>query len=232
MAIFEGFSHQTVSFYENLAQHNDRGWFETQKEVYAQAVLTPAQAFVLAMGDRLRALSPAIIADPRLNGSGSVFRIYRDTRFSPDKTPYKTYLGILFWEGGSKKTECSGYYVQLEPPKFMLSVGIYIFTKAQLKVYRDALVQPESGARFRAALDSVTAIAGCTLGGGHYKQVPRGYDASHINAAYLRYNGLYTVNETAIPAEFYQGALIDYCFEHFRAMSPLHDWLVNTVHRA
>ena len=95
MTEFHGFPKAAVTFYEELAQNNAKAWFETHKALYQQDVIVPAQQFVLAMGERLKILSPAIIADTRLNGSGSIFRIYRDTRFSPDKSPYKTFLGIL-----------------------------------------------------------------------------------------------------------------------------------------
>ena len=93
---FSGFSQEVISFYNELALNNDRDWFNAHKSVYTEKVLEPAQGFVLAMGERLRMLSPNIIADPRTNGSGSIFRIYKDTRFSKDKTPYKTFLGDLF----------------------------------------------------------------------------------------------------------------------------------------
>ena len=116
--IFSGFPEKTVSFLCGLAAHNDREWFAAHKKEYETEVLEPAKAFVRAMGERLRRLSPQIKAEPRTDGS--LFRLYRDTRFSPDKSPYKTNLGIFFWEGGGPRMDCPGYYFHLEPPNLML----------------------------------------------------------------------------------------------------------------
>ncbi len=231
MAAFEGFSPETVSFYEDLAQNNAKEWFEAHKDTYKESVLGPAQDFLLAMGDRLRILSPAIIADTRLNGAGSIFRIYRDTRFSSDKSPYKPHLGILLWEGTRKKTECSGYYMHLEPPNLMLGVGVYMFTKPLLKIYRDAVVHPEYSLTLREAVEGVREMEQYNIGGEHYKRVPRGYDADHRNAEYLRYNGLHVGSQIAIPDDFYSGAFIEYCFERFRDMAPIHHWLVSILNQ-
>jgi uncharacterized protein (TIGR02453 family) len=232
MTEFGGFPKQTVVFYENLLKNNSKEWFEKHRDDYKSSVIEPAQQFVLAMGDRLKILSPAVCADTRINGSGSIFRIYRDTRFSKDKSPYKTYLGILFWEGRRKKTENSGYYFHLEPPKLMLGVGVYMFTKSPLKLYRDAVVHQEYGLTLREAVEGVNAVEKYTLGGKHYKRVPRGYDANHRNAEFLLYNGLHVGIETAIPDELYSGALIDYCFDRFRDMAPVHHWLVSVLDSA
>jgi len=229
MAEFGGFPKGTVSFYEELTQNNSKEWFEARKDEYRNSVITPAQRFVLAMGNRLKILSPEVVADTRTNGAGSIFRIYRDTRFSRDKSPYKTYLGILFWEGYRKKTENSGYYFHLEPPNLMLGVGVYMFTKPLLKLYRDAVVHPEYGLTLREAIEGVEAMEDYTIGGQHYKRIPRGYDAAHRNADFLLYNGLHVGIETTIPNELYSGALIDYCFERFRDMAPVHHWLVSVL---
>ena len=83
--------------------------------------MTPARLFVGEMGARLKKLSPGVQADPRVDKS--IFRIFRDTRFSRDKTPYKTHLGIWFWEGDGPRMECSGFYFHLDPPKLMNGSG-------------------------------------------------------------------------------------------------------------
>ncbi|MEI6613544.1 MAG: DUF2461 domain-containing protein, partial [Chrysiogenales bacterium] len=115
---FRGFSKKTVEFFKDLAANNNREWFAAQRNNYEENVLQPARAFVVAMGERLQRLTPGITANPRTDGS--LFRIYRDTRFSPDKSPYKTHMGIFFWEGKRPRMECSGYYFHLEPPNLML----------------------------------------------------------------------------------------------------------------
>jgi uncharacterized protein (TIGR02453 family) len=120
MAGFNGFPPEAVTFFQGLQNNNNKTWFEARKPDYQKFVLEPAQEFIEEMGVRLKQLSPGIHADPRVNRS--IFRIYRDIRFSKNKTPYKTHLGIWMWEGEGAKFESSGYYFHLEPPNILLGV--------------------------------------------------------------------------------------------------------------
>jgi len=224
---FQGFPKTTVPFLRDLAAHNDREWFTAHKAEYEAAVMEPARAFVLAMGERLRRLTPGIKAEPRTDGS--LFRIFRDTRFSPDKSPYKTNLGILFWEGGGPRMECSGYYFHLEPPTLMLGGGLYIIPRTLLERYRHTVADPEYGLELAAIVRKLLKRPGFTIGGEHYKRVPAGYDAGPESAFLLRHSGLYAGFETPIPAELHSPALLDYCFDRYKQMEPLHRWLVELV---
>ena len=100
---FGGFPAASQQFLAELAANNRREWFQEQRERYQRDLLAPAQAFCVALGEQLQAIAPGIRYDPRANGQGSLLRIQRDTRFSRDKSPYKTVVGILFWEGPGKK---------------------------------------------------------------------------------------------------------------------------------
>lgn len=224
---FPGFPEKTVSFLRGLAAHNDRDWFAAHKAEYEAAVLAPSRAFVLAMGERLRRLSPGIRFDPRANGS--LFRIYRDTRFSADKSPYKTNLGILFWEGSGPRMDCSSYYFHLEPPALLLGGGLYVFSRPLLERYRRAVADPEYGPRLAAIVRKIRARPGYTVNGEHYKRIPAGYDADPAAAGLLRHAGLYAGCELPIPAELHTPAIIDYCLEKFKPMQPLHRWLTGLV---
>jgi uncharacterized protein (TIGR02453 family) len=224
---FKGFSKKTVKFFQDLAANNNREWFAAQRNNYEEFVLRPAQAFVVAMGEQLRRLTPGILANPRPDGS--LFRIYRDTRFSPDKSPYKTHMGIFFWEGKRPRMECSGYYFHLEPPCLMVGGGLYIFPRPLLERFRRAAIDPEYGDELAAAVKKITVRPGFSLGAKHYKRLPPGTDPDHPNAELLLHNGLYAGWETAIPAEFYSAALLDYCYDKFRPLEPLHRWLTDLV---
>jgi len=193
--------------------------------VYREYVIAPAQDFVRAMGERLRALAPDVVVDTRTTGGGSIFRISRDTRFSKDKTPYKTFLGIFFWEGTRKKTENSGFYFHLEPPRLMLAAGVHVFPLPLLETYRDAVVDPDHGPALVRAVAQVAARGPYQVGGRHYKRVPRGYEATHENADYLLHNGLSALIESDVPEELFTEECLDYCFERFRDMAPIHAWL-------
>lgn len=221
---FNGFFKETVQFFDRLKKNNEKDWFESRREDYKSYVLRPARAFVVDMGERLKEISPDIKAIPKANKS--LFRINRDTRFSDDKSPYKTHMGITFWEGLRPRMECSGFYFHLEPPNLMLGVGIYMFPKQELFRFRKAVVDPESGVRLSRALKSIAKIEGGELGGRHYKRVPPGFDANHPNADLLLHNGLYAGKRVPIPMEFYSAELINYCFKNFKAVAPLHLWMV------
>lgn len=224
---FSGFPEKTVSFLRDLAANNNREWFAAHKAEYETAVLEPAKAFVRAMGERLRRLSPGIKAEPRTDGS--LFRLYRDTRFSLDKSPYKTNLGIYFWEGPGPRLGCSGYYFHLEPPTLMLGAGLYIIPRPLLERYRRAVADPEYGAELAAIVKKITARPHFTLGGEHYKRVPAGYAAGPETARLLRHAGLYAGTEAPIPAELHSPALIDYCWKRFKPMEPLQRWLTAMI---
>ena len=220
---FTGFPKETHQFFTDLAANNNKPWFDVNKPDYENYVLAPARDFVVALGERLRDLSPGVVADPRVNKS--IFRIYRDIRFSKDKTPYKTHLALWFPVGeGGGKFENPGYYFHLEPGNIMLGVGIHVFSKPLLKAYRDAVVNPELG----PALAQITAVVlkkGYGVGSKTYKRVPRGYDPEHKYADLLRYSGLTSGVDLGIPAELYAPELIDFCFDRYRELAPIADWL-------
>ena len=222
MSEFNGFYKETSKFFEDLKKNNTKEWFNDHKRDYQENVLDPAIPFVTAMGQRLRKIAPSIVAIPRINKS--LFRLNRDTRFSNDKSPYKTNLGIWFWEGPRKRMECSGFYFHLEPNRLMLGAGLHIFTKDLLNRYREVVVDKKHGADLRKAIHSVSE-KGYIVHGKYYKKIPAGYDPSHKNAEYLLYNGLSAMVETKIPREFFSSALIDYVFSHFKNMSPIQKWL-------
>lgn len=226
---FSGFSKQTLNFFRNLAQNNNKMWFEQNKEVYEQQVLVPARDFILSLGTRLKKIAPGVQADPRVNKS--LFRLNRDIRFSHDKTPYKTHLGIWLWEGPRPRMECPGFYFHLEPQRFMLGVGLYAFPKDLLETYRQSVVHPKHGPALTKAVAAIKRYKDYTLGGQQYKKIPQGYDPSHKNAEFLLYGGLYAGMDLPISEELFSEGLVDLCFDHYKRMLPLHRWLLDLTKR-
>ncbi len=226
---FEGFPRECVSFLQELSQNNTKLWFEQHRDDYTNFVLTPAQDFVVSLGERLRKISPNVVAIPKIDRS--IFRIYRDTRFSRDKSPYKTHVGIWLWEGKRAKNENSGFYFHLDPPTMFLGVGIYIFPKPMLAEYRNSVVHPKHGPALARAVATVRKKGPYEIGGKRYKKTPRSFDPSHKYAEFLLYNGFYANIETPIIKDFYTPKIIDYCFEHFKNMLPIHKWLLAMTQR-
>jgi uncharacterized protein (TIGR02453 family) len=224
---FSGFSQKTEKFWRELKKNNNKDWFDQNRALYDTEVVAPAREFVTAMGARLKKIAPDIRALPQVNKS--LFRINRDTRFSHDKSPYKTHMGLWMWEGAGPRMECSGFYFHLEPPGVMLGVGIHIFPKNLLDTYRDAVADDKTGPALVKILGQIESTGDYGVGGEFYKRVPRGFDPDHPRADLLRYNGLAAYISTKIPEEFYSPALVDWCFKHFKVMAPLHAWLRDNV---
>ena len=165
------FSPQLFAFLRELKQHNEREWFSANKDRYERECKEPALAFVEDLGYRLPQVAPYLTADQR-----SLFRIYRDTRFSKDKTPYKTHVGIYFRHTRAADTDTPGLYLHLEPREVFLGAGIWRPSTPGLKRIRDALiVRPRA---WRAAVAELGPE--WRLGGGDpLKRAPAGYPADH-----------------------------------------------------
>lgn len=222
-----GFTTESLKFFSDLEKNNSREWFDKNRSIFENEVLIPAKAFVNEMGQRLETIAPDIIADARTDKS--IFRIHRDIRFSKDKRPYKTHLGIYFWEGKKKKLENPGFYFQFDKDSIFLGVGRHVFSSDSLKSYREAVVDPVKGKDLIKAVNDVTKKdSKYILGWKEYKQIPRGYDKNHPNSDYLLYGGLGFQYRSKIPEEFYSVYLLDYTYKIFEDMSPIHVWLRET----
>jgi uncharacterized protein (TIGR02453 family) len=183
----------------------------------------------MTLGDLLKKIAPGVNADPRVNKS--LFRLNRDIRFSNDKTPYKTHLGIWLWEGARPRMECSGFYFHLEPGRFMLGVGLYEFPKEMMEAYRQSVVHPKHGLDLAKAINSIKKNKDYFLGGQHYKKIPPGYDSGHKNAEYLLYSGLYAGVEWPVSEDLFSEKFVGVCFDHYKTMLPLHCWLLALTNR-
>ncbi|HEY4643755.1 MAG TPA: DUF2461 domain-containing protein, partial [Bacteroidota bacterium] len=131
---FEGFPKEGITFLRQLKRNNNRPWFNKHKEEYEASVKLPMQSLIAALKPRLAQIAPEIEADPKR----SMFRIYRDTRFSKDKSPYKTHVAAIFHPRGHWQ-ESAGLYLEIEPAKVGLAGGIYMPESSQLKLIRRAI---------------------------------------------------------------------------------------------
>ena len=227
---FSGFSKDFFKFFTDLEKHNDRHWFMENRGRFDKYVMKPAEEFVVDMGKKLRSIAPRVVADPRRDRS--IFRLNRDTRFSADKTPYKTHLGVFFWEGPGPKLNNSGFYMHLSKSKLFIGVGLHIFPRHLLEAYRESVVHPKYGAELVNAVRDVTKNPSYKIGWRYYKKVPRGYESLHPKSDWLLFNGLGVYCEYALPEEIYSKEFVGYCFSVFRDMSPIHNWLLDMNLRA
>ena len=170
------FTPELFTFLRELRQNNDREWFKANKERYEETVQEPALEFVADFAPLLETLSPHFTADPRPVG-GSLFRIYRDTRFSKDKTPYKTHTGISFRHELAKDVHAPVFYLHLESASVFAAAGIWHPDATTLAQIRDAIVrEPE---RWQEVVHDGAVGDGFRLGGDSLKKPPAGFDAGH-----------------------------------------------------
>jgi len=170
------FGDDTFAFLRELKRNNNREWFNANKDRYLADVRDPLLAFITAVAPGFRAISPHIVADPRPT-RGSLLRIYRDTRFSRDKTPYKTNAALSFRIGA--RNEAPGYYLHLEPGEVFMGAGLWRPSADALRAIREAIVKdPPGWKRARRA--------GLSHGEATLKRTPRGFDPDHPLAADLK----------------------------------------------
>ncbi|MBI5005851.1 MAG: DUF2461 domain-containing protein [Nitrosomonadales bacterium] len=177
------FSKQTFAFLSTLAENNERAWFEQHQQEYEDFVRTPALDLIGDMSDEMPAISRHFLAQPKKVG-GSLMRIYRDTRFSRDKTPYKTNIGIQFRHEVGKDIHAPGYYLHIEPGGCFVGIGLWHPEADALFKIRQAIVEkPEV---WLAARDDKTFRMHFTLEGDSLANAPRGFAKDHPLAEDLK----------------------------------------------
>lgn len=183
---FRGFRPEAIQFLADLAEHNDRAWFQPRKADYERLLKEPLEALVAALGERFAARGLPLLADPKK----SIFRIYRDTRFSKDKSPYKTHLGASFpWIEGTaadERAHGNGGYFNFQPGEMYAGGGMWMPEKARLDAFRRAIVDDPD--RVRAALEDpgFVAVFGSVNAHEQLKRVPPGLPVDHPMADLLR----------------------------------------------
>ena len=170
------FTPALFSFLRELAANNRREWFLTNKQRYERDVREPLLSFIADFAPRLKEISVQYVADPSSN-SGSMFRIYRDVRFSPDKRPYKIHAAARFPHLMGKDVHAPGYYLHLEPGNVFFAAGMWRPDAQSLAEVRDAIVA--SPKRWRRAIGGRAFAGACTLEGDKLSRPPKGYDSNH-----------------------------------------------------
>jgi uncharacterized protein (TIGR02453 family) len=170
------FSPELFAFLRDLAANNDREWFAANKARYVTEVQEPALAFVEDVGMRLPEVSRHFVADARTTG-GSVFRLHRDLRFSKDKSPYKTQVGIQFRHARSRDVHAPGFYVNLEPGRVFMACGTWRPDRDTLHAIRTAIAARP--ARWQGIVEDPAFTQHFTLGGEALKRPPAGFDRDH-----------------------------------------------------
>ena len=223
---FSGFPKETFAFLEGIAAHNEKAWFEDHRDLYEAGYVAPGRSFVDALGAKLKAISPTVQYEAKVNRS--MHRINRDIRFSKDKRPYKDRLNLWFWHGDSKDWHQPGFWFGLGATDLYLGVGMYQFEKDVLDTFRQSVIHPRSGKALLAAIGKVTRAGDYTIGGKTRKLMPRGFEAGPDRAEYLLYEGLHAGIELPATAAADPG-FADLAAKHYAAMWPIGKWLLEEV---
>lgn len=177
------FTGELFGFLRELERNNNRDWFEKHKPRYIDHVREPMQRFIAEFGPKLKRISPYFLADPRPQG-GSMFRIYRDVRFSNDKRPYKTAASAQFRHVRGKDVHAPGFYVHLGADSVFAGAGLWRPDGSTLLRVRRAIVDDPKGwnrlLRAKAFREKLTA------GGESLKRAPRGFDPDHPLIEHLK----------------------------------------------
>jgi uncharacterized protein (TIGR02453 family) len=221
------FPQSTIKFLTALSKNNNKEWFEKNRIRYEFELLQPAVQFVIDLGEKLSELSPNINAIPKVDKS--IFRLYRDVRFSKNKAPFKTNLGLYFWEGLGKKMECSGLYFHIEPKLFFLGSGMYQFTNDQLKKYRELVSDPLKGKELNDLVNKLLKNKKYQLGGKTYKKTPRGFDPNYKYNELLLHSGFYVYYESKNFSELTKKDPVSFSYKTFKEMYFVHKWFVENL---
>jgi uncharacterized protein (TIGR02453 family) len=221
------FSPAALSFLRGIERHNNKPWFETHRAEFERAVRDPMRALIEEMDRRFRRFAPEMMGDPKR----SMFRIYRDTRFSKDKSPYKTHAACWFphhagdhrvgseAEGGS-----AGFYFHLQPGKSMVGAGIWMPPRPMLNRLRDTIAEDHRGfarvvqqAAFKKRFGGLDDEA-------MLKRMPRGFAEDHPAAVWLRYQS-FTAGRLLKDADVTGTRLSALLEKDFAVLLPLVRWL-------
>lgn len=203
---FRAFSPKALAFLRALKRHNDRDWFRARKDQYDTWLHEPMTALIERLAEDLRPLAPHLVADPKT----AIYRIYRDTRFSEDKTPLKTNIAAIFPPRGLPKHEGAGLYLEVSHGWVWVGGGMYAPDTSRLQAVREHIAVNHRRLRSIVESPGFTKAVGA-LHGAQLQRTPRGFASDHPASAYLKYKQFLAGREFpatfATSPRFYAGVL-------------------------
>lgn len=219
------FSPDTFTFLEQLAANNQRPWFQERKNVYEDAVRTPALHFIDAMQPNIKALSPHFTAVAKKTG-GSLMRPYRDARFSKDKTPYKTNIGIQFRHEAGKDVHAPGFYLHISPTECFVGAGIWHPDGKALAKIREMISDNPNAWKNITGNNAFKRYF--KLSGDSLKTYPRGYPKDHPLINDLKRKDFIAIHPLSRD-EILSPNLVKTIHHRFNVASDLMDYLCNAL---
>jgi uncharacterized protein (TIGR02453 family) len=221
------FNPVALTFFRGLARNNAKPWFEAHRAEYEEHVVAPMRALIEELDVRLARFAPEITGDPKR----SVFRIYRDVRFSKDKSPYKTHAACWFWHrdadprvGDKADAGGAGYYFHLQPGKSFVGGGMWMPPRRILDTLREAIAEDLKGFERVVTDRGFVRRFGTFDDESKLKRMPRGYDESHPAARWLKFQSFVT-GRSMSDRETTSPRLAALLAADFERMLPLVRWL-------
>ena len=208
---FRGFPAEGMEFLRELKENNDREWFTPRKEVYQTQVLAPMVELVALLHGEMLRFAPDYVGEPKK----CVFRIYRDTRFAKDKTPYKTHVAAAMWKNGGEKSQRAGFYFSVSPEEVEVGGGLYGPEPAVLLRVRQYVAEHHQA--FRKTFTG-------ELYGESAARAPKGFEAGHPAMDLIRHKH-FAVIDTLAPGLATTSKLFPELVKRFEAITPLVDFV-------
>lgn len=226
MSEFKHFDPAILAFLKDLNANNNRNWFHENKARYQQDLLQPMLQFIEAMGPRLETVSEHFNAIPKAQG-GSMFRIYRDVRFSKDKSPYKQHTSTHFRHKLGKDAHALGFYFRINKEEVAMGGGIWMPPKEPLLKIRECLVDnPNAWQKLKEDKAFNDMFGGVT--GDALKRPPRGFDPEHPHIEDIKRKSFFAIRTE--PAEFiFRNDFLEEVTNTYAALSPLIGYLAYAI---
>ncbi|MBL4908311.1 MAG: DUF2461 domain-containing protein [Sneathiella sp.] len=223
---FQGFPKDLLKFYEELGQNNDRSWFNVNKQRYKDVVVYPMSDFISEVAPHLEAIAPFYVADPRPTG-GSMFRIYRDVRFSKNKTPYKEHAACQFRHQAGKDAHAPGFYLHIDTKSVRFGGGVWMPPSPKLKLIRQHI--DENQDKWQSIItdsDFLRSFHG--VNGDSLKRAPKDYEIDHPQIESLKKKSFFIMKE-APTKNILSKHFVEEVAETFQSAVPFMRFLTNAV---
>ncbi len=220
--MFRGFPKKGQAFLKRLESNNNKEWFEAHRDEYKEFILEPCRRFTIEMGEHLQALVPTINAIAKINGS--LFKIYRDSRFHARVNPIKTRIGVIFWQGSGKRMASSSFYMHYSTKELFLAVGIRSFKPNMLKCYREYIKVDTHREALHVIVEKLIDM-GYKIPQPHYKRYPKGFDEQMSHAYLSKYNSMYAYKELKPDKTFFREDFVNVAYDIYEDMFELQQWV-------
>ncbi len=220
--LFNGFSKKGIQFLKDLAIHNTKPWFEDHRHIWEDEIRTQTEAFVEEIGETLQILVPSINYKAKTNKS--LFKIYRDVRFSKDKTPIKSKIGLLWWQGSGHRMQSSCFYMHFDKDEYFIASGLRNLKQPMLKTYRKYLKDDKKREELHHILEDLK-LRGYDLPEPQFKRLPRDCDANDKFSYLYFYGAMFAYKSYKIDSIFYKFEVATRVFNIYDDMKELQKWV-------